>query len=925
MKSLRRAAASILAAALVLLAPGPRAWAQVAAVESARAANAPIAAPTVSAISFGAAAPILPVSAALSASTLSAAAALPASAAPEAAAAIPSAPAAAAEAPQAEPAAAAAAAALVPAPETRAAAAAPLAETARLLGAARVPGARAAALERLFTGARRALGLDAAPQTGVFAKSAPAAPSGLAPASSARFSADRSVPAPLGLAAAGTAAVAAHAAAAPIAIAAVIVSLVLHEIGHAKVAAALGDTTAARAGRASFNPLAWWRHVDPVLTIALPLATWFMGGFIFGGAKPVPVEPAYFRHPARDMALVAAAGPAVNLALAGVGALGYAAAAALGLGAVAMGALSAFVFVNAALGLFNLIPVRPLDGGHILAALLPPAVSARLDAAYARLGAFSFAPAIALALLGGGAVMAAAALLTNLLLGVAVAATGVQLAGVLAPVAAGVGLMGVLGGAPAQTPAAPAPGTASFVVVYNPDSGPALGADLHLARLDARSSTYARDYQRAYSTLMADAAAHGVSADELASFNASPVASYRRINAATFTLDAAKAEAFAAALRLQGHAVYPNERRRIIAPIVTDPQAAGGAARAVVTMAENLRLTHADSVQAIARARWGAPDMNPWRRALKAAGALLGLGGRPPSVKVGVVDSGADTTHPLLRRVKKVLNFTTSPNTDDIGHGSWVTSMVLNYAPWLSEVTHYKTFTEGGATLDDILKALTAAADDGNLVIANSWGSDDGDPDSPDSQLVRKLAQEGHIMVFSAGNSGPGANTIGSPAIVEYKDPQTGAVRVVSVAATDRNRRVASFSSVGPGSAKTAGKPGVQRPDLASVGVNTEGAWPAALGDADRVDPAAGPLKAISGTSMSQPTVSGAIALLAMLFGATELGPRLDAVVSAVMSTLDKGVGDADHVGGGFLNVQAAYDALAARFGAPRAVAGRRP
>ncbi|NNN05808.1 MAG: S8 family serine peptidase, partial [Elusimicrobia bacterium] len=331
--------------------------------------------------------------------------------------------------------------------------------------------------------------------------------------------------------------------------------------------------------------------------------------------------------------------------------------------------------------------------------------------------------------------------------------------------------LGSLGGPPSVAPAAPQPGTATLVVVFDPSRPVGIRKDLHLSSLNARRPDYVQNYQRTYGALMADVAAQGVTADELASFNASPVASYHRINAATFALDAAKAEAFAAALRLQGHKVYSNERRRIIAPIApTLPQDAAPAARASVTMAENLKITRADAVQAIARARWGAPDMNPWSRALQIVRGLL-TGDRPVQPKIGVVDSGADTSHPLLKRVKQVQNFTSGPNADDIGHGSWVTSMVLNYAPWLSNLTHYKTFTDGGATLDDILKSLTAAANDGNLVISNSWGSDDGDPESPDSVLVKKLAQEGHILVFAAGNAGPGANTIGSPAIVQFKDP----------------------------------------------------------------------------------------------------------------------------------------------------------
>lgn len=935
MEVARTLLASVLAAALVLLSPGSRAWAQAAevatgadfgAAQTARVVSVPLASPS-SLLGAPALAPAVSLSA-LSAPTAFAAAPAPAAASAVSALPLAATPSAAAAEPASAPATSALAAA--PAVAVRAApVSAPLAEASRALSTAHGFGARAGALDRLFTGARRALGLRDAPVSAVSgaAASAPA----LARSAPVAGSAPRAkVPAPraaaavpaLSLAAAfGVAAMGVSVVQPLTGLAALMLSLVLHEIGHAKVAAALGDPTATRAGRASFNPLTWGRHVDPLMTIVLPLATFFMGGFIFGGAKPVPVEAAYFQRPVRDMALVALAGPAVNLALAGAGAFAYAAAASLGLGAAALGVLTTFVFVNALLAVFNLIPVRPLDGGHVLAAVLPRAVSARLDAAYARLGMFGLLPVLVLALLGGGLVMAAAAAVTHLLIGLSVAATGVQLAGAVMPAIAALGLaVGSLGGPPsAAAPAGPPSGTATLVVVFDPTRPAGIHKDLHLSALNARRPDYVQNYQRTYGALMADVAAQGVTADELASFNASPVASYRRINAATFALDAAKAEQFAAALRLQGHKVYSNERRRIIAPIVpVVPQDAAPSARAAVTMAENLKITHADAVQAIARARWGAPDMNPWSRALQAARGLL-TGDRPVQPKIGVVDSGADTSHPLLKRVKQVQNFTSGPNADDIGHGSWVTSMVLNYAPWLSNLTHYKTFTDGGATLDDILKSLTAAANDGNLVISNSWGSDDGDPESPDSVLVKKLAQEGHIMVFAAGNAGPGANTIGSPAIVQFKDPTTGAIRVVAVAAADRGRKIASFSSVGPGSAKTAGKPGfAHRPDLASVGVNVEGAWPAALGDADRTDPAQGPLKAISGTSMSTPTVAGAIVLLAMLFGVVAIGPKLDAVVAAVMSTLDKtGLNDADHEGGGFIDVKAAYDSLVRQFGAP--------
>ena len=144
------------------------------------------------------------------------------------------------------------------------------------------------------------------------------------------------------------------------------------------------------------------------MTVILPIVTFLTSGFIFGGAKPVPVDPSYFKNPVKDMAKVAFAGPAVNLALAGLGALAYAGAVAGGLGAVMLGALVSFIFLNAVLAVFNLLPVRPLDGGHILAALLPSSVSAKLDSFYSRLGAFGLAPIIAIAVLGGGFIVGAA-------------------------------------------------------------------------------------------------------------------------------------------------------------------------------------------------------------------------------------------------------------------------------------------------------------------------------------------------------------------------------------------------------------------------------------------------------------------------------------------------------------------------------------
>jgi subtilisin family serine protease len=331
-------------------------------------------------------------------------------------------------------------------------------------------------------------------------------------------------------------------------------------------------------------------------------------------------------------------------------------------------------------------------------------------------------------------------------------------------------------------------------------------------------------------------------------------------------------------------------------------------ARGSVSLEENLKITKADAVQALAQKAWGAPVLGFFGRLVS---KLFGVD--IPQPLVGVIDTGVDTSHPMLKGVRAV-NATSGPNVDDNGHGSWVTSMILNYARWLKSLTHYKVFTaNGGATLDDILKALTLAGNDGNLIISNSWGSDQGDPQSPDSQLVRKLAAEGHVMVFAAGNSGPRANTVGSPAIVTYKDAKTGAIRVVSVAATDRDKKVAYFSSRGPGSRTTARDPNYKdhRPDLSAPGYNTDGAWPTDRPyEADRVDPVYGPLKAISGTSMATPAVAGAIALLAQVFGVTTMGEKLDAIVNGVMATLFKTGQSPDAEGQGFIDVEAAFQAV---------------
>lgn len=147
-----------------------------------------------------------------------------------------------------------------------------------------------------------------------------------------------------------------------------LLAIPLHEAAHAWVADKCGDPTARRLGRVSFNP---FKHVDPLGTVILPgMLILSSAPFVFGWAKPVPVDFRHLRHLRRDMILVAGAGPAINLVLAVISA-GILAFWGEGLGEAWVQMLAFSLILNVALMLFNLLPVLPLDGGRILTGLLP--------------------------------------------------------------------------------------------------------------------------------------------------------------------------------------------------------------------------------------------------------------------------------------------------------------------------------------------------------------------------------------------------------------------------------------------------------------------------------------------------------------------------------------------------------------------------
>lgn len=410
----------------------------------------------------------------------------------------------------------------------------------------------------------------------------------------------------------------------------------------------------------------------------------------------------------------------------------------------------------------------------------------------------------------------------------------------------------------------------------------------------------------------------GVDPRTLSAHNARAIGAVSKINTAVLKVSAAEAELLKAVLEAQGLQVQRGRIFEVPKPQAIEPQARS------VGLKEMARIIGADKLQAELAKVLGDPDSKPslFARAKAWVGKLFGATVENPVLPWAILDTWVAANHPYLagRFTKNVDN-----NPDSETHGTHTASTVIGVDRWNYAGRNYNIFPGGSASESDILFKMNMAQEDGALGTTHSWGDGSGNPAGAIEKLFIKGAEAGIHHSISAGNAGSRKNTVGGPAIAVYTTDLVingkviGKVkRIKAIAASDADKRTASFSSRGPGSRITSTKPEYkdypQKPDEAGVGVNLIAAVPSGAS----VPELGGPGAAMSGTSMSNPGVFGAFLLLTrgilvLLKDGLPSGTpaqqkqlAMDLARYAMTQTAEK-VSTADEVGDGFINVWAAF------------------
>ncbi|MBI5625461.1 MAG: S8 family serine peptidase [Elusimicrobia bacterium] len=415
----------------------------------------------------------------------------------------------------------------------------------------------------------------------------------------------------------------------------------------------------------------------------------------------------------------------------------------------------------------------------------------------------------------------------------------------------------------------------------------------------------------------------GVSPDMLKIYGAKAVGAVAQINTAVVKVSALDAGLLVSELQNLGLKVQVGRVFKLPKPMDSAPDAKG------VTLKEMVKVIKADGLQAELTKVLGAPAAPGKKsflgRMVSAVKSALFGTAENPVLPWALLDSWAFVDHPYMKG-----RFTKSVANDDDGesHGTHTASTVVGVDRWNHDGRNYNIFPNGSATEGDILFKLNMAVQDGALATTNSWGDGSGNPEGAIEKLFVKTSEAGTHHSISAGNSGYyGKNSIGGPAIavsdhdLVINGNKIGTVkRIKAIAASDANKRTASFSSRGPGSRTTAGNPDQykdypQKPDESGVGVDLIAAVPKGSHNAEL----GGPGAAMSGTSMSNPGVFGGFMLLTrgILVLAKDLLPVLPAaqltqfamdLARYTMTQTAEKVAGPDEVGDGFINIQAAYD-----------------